>query len=122
MRRARPLVFGVNCLPPFHSMGDVNTSFHQSPQLTFSYAGLYGLILSPLHSGNTVVMFAPSYSGPPTPDATLQVLQQAKADVIIVPPVFVELWSSSEIAVAFLADSDRLVVSLMKNRYNLCVD
>jgi acyl-coenzyme A synthetase/AMP-(fatty) acid ligase len=65
-------------------------------------------LIAPL-AGASIVIFAPSYQGLPTPDATLRTLRAAKANFVWVVPVFLELWAASDEAVDYLKSAAMVV-------------
>jgi acyl-coenzyme A synthetase/AMP-(fatty) acid ligase len=77
----------------------------------FHATGLFSCIFNALYSGHSVAIFAPSYTGFPTPDAVLRTSQISKANVVWVPPVFLELWVNSDEAIEFLLKAEQVVCS-----------
>ncbi|KZT23244.1 acetyl-CoA synthetase-like protein [Neolentinus lepideus HHB14362 ss-1] len=85
------LRFGALSLPAFHLMG-----------MTFQ-------IFVALIAGISVALFGPKYPAPPIvpgPGNTLEALKRTKVNAVICVPTFLELWSESEGALAFLSKLD----------------
>ncbi|TFK48709.1 putative aminoadipate reductase [Heliocybe sulcata] len=85
------LRFGALPLPTFHMMG-------------LAFQGF-----APLIAGTSVALFEPKWPAPPVvpgPGNTLEGMKRTKVDAIISVPTFLELWSESEDAIAFLREME----------------
>ncbi|KZT21262.1 acetyl-CoA synthetase-like protein [Neolentinus lepideus HHB14362 ss-1] len=93
-RYHKHLRFGALALPTFHLLG-------------LSYQ-----VFTPLVDGTSVAMFEPKYPALPIipgPENTLEGMKRTKVNAIICVPTFLELWSESEDALAFLAEMEIVI-------------
>ncbi|EPQ52234.1 acetyl-CoA synthetase-like protein [Gloeophyllum trabeum ATCC 11539] len=90
-RYPRHLKFGVPHLPTFHVLGAAFQVWY------------------PLLAGTTVAFFTPTYPDPPPiPNLgnILEAVKRSKVNALTSVPTFLELWSQSDDAVAFLASME----------------
>ncbi|TFK50396.1 acetyl-CoA synthetase-like protein [Heliocybe sulcata] len=93
-RYGKHLRFGALALPTFHLLG-------------LSYQ-----VFAPLLDGISVAMFEPKYPAPPIvpgPGNTLEGMKRTEVNAVICVPTFLELWSESEDAMAFLAQMEIVI-------------
>ncbi|KZT20596.1 acetyl-CoA synthetase-like protein [Neolentinus lepideus HHB14362 ss-1] len=95
--------------------GSVGTAMHKYPKQlrfgalplpAFHLMGMAVQIFAALIAGTSVALFEPKYPAPPIvpgPGNTLEGLKQTNVNAVICVPTFLEIWSESEEALAFLA-------------------